>query len=406
MSLLEHPTAQALLQDATLTPEQVDDLAGRLGPFLQRYLPLFARKEQRDNATLVLRGKLSGLQRKTTEPIAHQAGVPRKPLQNFVGRSPWDDDALLAELRRHVRQEWADPQAVLAIDPSGFPKKGDDSCGVARQYCGRLGKVDDCQVGVFAGYACRCGHALVGRRLFLPPEWAQDRARRKKCHVPEDVRYREHWQIGLELIGQCKDLPHAWVTADSELGRCTKFRARRRRRGERYLVRVPCNTWVRDLDAPAPARRAKAGRPRKVPFVRADVWARSQPAWRWQRFVVRAGAKGPLEVEAIAARVQTRQDNRVGPEERLVVVRALGEDARTWYELSDAPASVPLAECVRAHGEHHRVEELLGEAKGEVGLGHYEVRSWVGWHHHVALSLLALWFLALDRQRGGEKPRP
>jgi SRSO17 transposase len=407
MSALDHPTAQALLDQATLAPGQVADLSRALARFLGRYLPLFGRTEQGVNATLILQGKLSALERKTSEPIAHQAGVHRKPLQSFVGASPWDDDALLAELRGHVREQWPDPDGVLTFDGSGFPKKGTHSCGVQRQYCGRLGKVENCQVGVFAGYACRHGHTLVDRRLFLPRAWAKDAARRQQCHVPPEVRYREHGQLALDLLDRCRSLPHAWVTADSELGRCATFRARLRRRGERYLVRVRANTLVRDLDAAAPRRRGDTGRLRKVPFVRAEAWARAQPAGRWRRLVVRAGEKGPLEVEALTARVQTRQDNRIGPQERLLVVRTVGSDAKTWYELSNAAAGVPLAELVRAHGEHHRVEESLQAGKGEVGLGQYEVRSWVGWHHHMTLSLLALWFLALQRQRvGGKNPGP
>jgi SRSO17 transposase len=405
MSLLEHPAAQELLDQATLTPTQVRDLAHRLDDFLQRYLPLFYRAEQRANATLVLQGKLSALQRKTTEPIANQAGVPRKPLQSFVGAGKWDDEALTAELRGHVAAAWADPQAVLTFDGSGFPKKGSHSCGVQRQYCGRLGKVENCQLGLFAGYACRHGHTLVDRRLFLPKAWAKDADRRQQGHVPRAVGYRELWQLALDSLERCAGLPHAWVTADSELGRCTKFRAGLRQRGERYLLRVRANTWVRDLDAPPPPRRGATGRRRKVPFCRADAWARAQPAGRWQRLVVRAGEKGPLEVEALTARVQTRQDQRIGPQERLLVVRSLGADAKTWYEVSNAAADVPLAELVRAHGEHQRVEQCLQEGKGEVGLGQYEVRSWVGWHHHMTLSLLALWFLALQRQRLGGKNR-
>jgi SRSO17 transposase len=403
MSVLEHPTAQALLDQATLEPQQVTGLARRLEHFLSRYLPRFARAEQRTNATLILQGQLSSLQRKTTEPIANQAGVHRKPLQNFVGAAAWDDDGLLAELRDHVRQAWPDPDAVLTFDSSGFPKKGLHSCGVQRQYCGRLGKVENCQVGVFASYACRYGHTLVDRRLFLPKAWACDKARRRQTHVPKGTRYREPWQLALDLLRRRGDLPHAWVSADSELGRCARFRARLRRLRERYLVRVRADTWVRDLDAEPPPRRGSTGRRRRVPFVRADAWARAQPSARWQRLTIRAGEKGPLAVKALTAPVQTRQDNRIGPHERLLVVRSLGPEAKTWYELSNAPAAVPLAELVRAHGEHHRVEESLQEGKGEVGLGHYEVRSWVGWHHHMTLSLLALWFLALEQSRLGEK---
>src|SRR2546425_1386111 len=184
MSLLEHPEAQALLDDAILTPAAVQDCADRLTGFLQRYLPHFYRVEQRQNATLVIRGKISGLERKPCEPIAIQAGWPRKPIQFFVGAGKWDDEAVMAELRRDVREELAAPDGVVIIDPSAFPKKGTESCGVGRQGCGRLGKVDNCQVGVFLAYATAAGYAPLDRRPYPPQDWAADDDRRAQCHVP------------------------------------------------------------------------------------------------------------------------------------------------------------------------------------------------------------------------------
>ena len=145
MSLLDHLEAQALLNDADLTPHAVQGCADRLTGFLERYLPKFYRVEHRHNATLVIRGLISGLERKTCEPIAIEAGLPRKPIQFFVGAGKWDDEAVMAELRRHVREELAEPDGVVVIDPRAFPKKGTESCGVSRQWCGRLGKVENCQ---------------------------------------------------------------------------------------------------------------------------------------------------------------------------------------------------------------------------------------------------------------------
>ena len=403
-TILEHPEAEALLGAAALTAEQVNDCSRRLHAFLPRYLALFTRSEQRDNATLILQGKLSGLDRKTSEPIANQAGVHRKPLQAFVGSAPWDDEAVMAEIRSHVREEWADPDAVLVLDSSGFPKKGTHSCGVQRQWCGRLGKVDNCQVGVLLAYACRHGHAGLDRQLYLPKEWDEDAERREECHVPEEIHYEEGWRIALGLLDRCGDIPHAWVTGDDEFGRPSEFRAELSQRGERYILDVPCNTLVRDLEATPPQRKRKRGRKRKVPFERADEWAMRQPASRWKRMLVRAGEKGPLEVDAMTVRVQTRQDGRVGPMERLVVTRTVEEKPRTNYHLSNAEGGVRLEELVRGKSERQRVEQVFEEGKGEVGLDHYEVRSWVGWLHHMTLSLLALWFLALERGRvGGEK---
>src|SRR4051794_32767366 len=283
MSLLEHPDAQAILADAIVTPDEVRGCQDRITTFLQRYLPRFYRAEQRTHATLVIRGLLSGLQRKTCEPIAVEAGAHRKPVQNFVGAGGWDDEAVMAELRGHVREALADPQAILILDPSGFPKSGSESCGVARQWCGRLGKQDNCQLGVFLAYAAPGGYAPLDRRLYLPEDWASDAERRQKCHVPEAVTFQESWRIAVELLERCRPaLPHAWVSGDDEMGRPAQFRGWLRRHGERYVLDVPCNTNVRDLECRRPPRRrAGRGRKREVPFCRVDTWVARQPDSRW-----------------------------------------------------------------------------------------------------------------------------
>ena len=312
----------------------------------------------------------------------------------------------MAELRQHVREELAEPDGVVVVDPSGFPKKGAESCGVDRQWCGRLGKVDNCQIGVFLAYAAEAGYAPLDRRLYLPEDWADDEARREKCHVPEEVEFQETWRIALDLLDRSlPGLPHGWIAGDDELGRASEFRAALRRRTERYVLDVPCNTTVRDLERRRPPRKkAGVGRKREVPFVRADAWAARQPESRWERITVRDGEKGPLVVDAMSVRVRAKQDGRVGPEERLVVIRPVGE-SRIDYALSNAGPETPLAEVVRAQRQRHRIEEVFGAGKGEVGLDHYEVRSWVGWHHHMTLCLVALWFLCLERRRvGGENP--
>src|SRR5437763_7782532 len=200
MSLLEHPTAQALLADAEVSAADVAGCRRRLEFFLQRYLPRFYRVEQHELARVVLQGKLSNLQRKTSEPIAVQAGRHRKPLQHFVGAGRWDDEGVMTELRRHVATELADAEAVFVLDPSAFPKSGVDSCGVARQWCGRLGKVENCQLGVFLAYVSARGQALVDRRLYLPQDWADDAALREQAHVPEGGTFQESWRSGVGLL--------------------------------------------------------------------------------------------------------------------------------------------------------------------------------------------------------------
>ena len=245
------------------------------------------------------------------------------------------------------------------------------------------------------------------RRLYLPRDWADDPERRKKCHVPEEVEFREGWRIAADLIERSgSGLPHGWVAGDDEFGRPAQFRSWLRRRGERYILDVPSDTVVRDLECGRPERRAGRGARRQVPFCRVDAWAARQPEGRWIRLTIRAGEKGPLRVDTMVVRVRTKLERRLGPEERLVVMRTVEAKPEAHYALSNAGPEVPLAELVRVRFTRHRIEEVFGAGKGEVGLGQYEVRSWVGWHHHMTLSLLALWFLALERGRvgGGKDP--
>jgi SRSO17 transposase len=316
-------------------------------------------------------------------------------VQHFVGAGAWDDEVVMAELRRHVADELGDPDGVLVVDGSGFPKKGSASCGVARQWCGRLGKVDNCQVGVFLGYAASGGHAPLDRRLYLGREWAADAARRKRCHVPKGVAFQEAWRIGLDLIDRSgADVPHGWVAGDDEFGRATEFRAQRRRRHERYVLDVPCNTRVRELGGPGP----------RPAFERVDAWAARQPAGRWKTVTLAGGEQGPRQVRALKRRLQTQdEDGHVGPAETVLVLRSLGDEPQTWYAVSNAGRRERLAELARVRGQRHQAEEVLQEGKGEVGLAQYEVRSWVGWHHHMTLALLALWFLVLERRRLGKQ---
>lgn len=407
MTILEEPEAVALLADATVSAEDVRDCRAHLTRFLKRYLPCFRREEQRGHAAAFVRGLLSGLERKSVEPIARQAGIPRKNLQMFVGQGAWDDEAVASEMRRHVAEELGEPEGVIVLDPSGFPKKGRDSCGVARQWCGRHGKIDNCQLGVFLAYVSSRGHAPLDRRLYLPAGWADDPARRDAGHVPDDVAYQKTWEIAAALLARSgAEVPHGWVTGDDEFGRASEFRALLRERGERYVLDVPCNTTIRDLDGRRPPRKGgRRGPEPQVAFRRVDTWAAALPADRWTRLTIRDGDKGPLEVEAVAARVRAKRGRRIGPEERLLVIRTLDAKPEATYSLSDAAPEVSLTEVVAVRSRRHRVERVFQEAKGEVGLAHYEVRSWVGWHHHVTLSLLALWFLILERRRiGGENP--
>ncbi|MBV8558782.1 MAG: transposase, partial [Planctomycetaceae bacterium] len=255
-------------------------------------------------------------------------------------------------------------------------------------------------------YAARAGSAPWDRRLSLPEDWADGPARREKCHVPPEIKSQEEWRIALDLLDRSlPGLPHGWIVADDEFGRAAEFHATLRRRPERYVLDGPCNTPVRDLERRRPPRqKAGVGRKRVVPSCRADAWAANRPESRWERISVRGGEQGPLEVDAMTVRVRAKQDGRIGPEERLVVIRPVGEP-RVDSARTNAGPEVPLAELVRVQRQRHRIEEVFEAGDGEAGLDHYEVRSWVGWHHHMTLSLVALWFLCLERRRiGGENP--
>ena len=402
--LLDHPQAQELLAQTEVAPNTLRGCTVHLSQFIQRYLPCFYREEQRHHAEVLLKGKLSGLQRKTTEPIAQDGAHRRRPLQLFVGAGGWDDDTVLAELRRHVHEQLGDADGVLVLDPSGFPKKGTQSCGVARQWCGCLGKIDNCQVGVFLAYVSPRGKALLGGRLFLPEERANDSKHRRKTHVPKEVVFQEKWRIGLDLVrGPGQEVPHGWVVGDDEFGRVSALRAALRRAEERYVLDVPCNTSVRDLSASRPPLQP-GDKLRLPPFERVDQWAARQPRQRWKKIRLPGGEKGPREVLALSQRVQAKdEDGGTGPSEQLTVIKTCEAKPQVWYTLSNASRALALAPLVVAHSRRHGIEELLEEGKQEVGLNHYEVRSWTGWHHHMTLSFLALWFLQLERLRLGKK---
>jgi SRSO17 transposase len=392
-----------LLADAEVDPGLLRDVLPRLERFLDPFVGLLQRSEQGQHARDYVAGLLSSLESKNIESIAYLHDQEREPLQGFIGQSPWDHTPWFTELARQVGQQLASPDGVLVFDPSAFPKKGKASVGVQRQWCGRLGKVDNCQVGVYLAYVGAAEHALVDVRLYLPREWAGDRKRCKAVGVPRGERFRTRHELALEMLDQRGPaLPHGWVSGDDEMGRCTPFRRHLRARGERYLLAVPSNTAVRDLTAPDPPHSGPGRRP-SPPFRRVDRWCAAVPEGAWQTLEVRAGEKGPIVVQAVRTLVQARTEGRVSEvAEALVVFREAQGDG-TWkhdYLLSNAALGVPLSEYARVFKAQHRVEECLQRAKGEAGLADYEVRTWRGWYHHQALALAATWFLTQESRRG------
>ena len=299
---------QELLDECEIGPEVFEGGIERLAEFAQPFAGCLVRQEQREHARTYLAGLVPDLERKNTESIAYRHDQQRHGLQHFVGSSTRDHRPLLRELARQVGRALGTADGVIVFDPSGFAKKGQASVGVQRQWLGRLGKVDNGQVGIFMGYATHREHALVDVRLYLPKGWAQDRARRKRCGVPKAVRYRTRHELALEMLQQTGPLlPHAWVTGDDEMGRSSRFRAELRGTGERYLLAVPSNTTVRDLDAEPPERGGRGPHPKRA-FEPVRAWALSLPPGAWRRIDVAGGERGPVVVEAAGARVVAKTD--------------------------------------------------------------------------------------------------
>jgi SRSO17 transposase len=307
----------------------------------------------------------------------------------------------LEELASQVGTILGEPGGVIVFDPSAFPKKGRHSAAVARQWCGRLGKVENCQVGIFMGYVSRTEHALVDMRLFVPREWTKDRRRRKACGIPKELRYQTRHELVLEMLKtKGRILPHAWIAGDDEMGRPAWFRQELNHLGERYMLAVPSNTTIRDLDAAVPPYNGSGRRPKQA-FRQLRAWCESLPKDAWMRWEVRDAEKGPLVVEMVKRRVVAKIDRRVGDEETLVLIRTLDDGAlKHDYYLSNAPATTSHGEFARVAKAEHRIEECLQRGKSAAGLADYQVRTWIGWHHHITLSLMATWFLVLEAQRG------
>ena len=414
-----------MLSDCLVSPDVFHQMVDRLGEFVVPYQHALATETGQHHMHLYLQGLLSHLERKNAEKIATFIDVERQVIQDFIGTVPWEHRPLVTVLVGQVAERLGEPDGIIAFDPSSFPKRGTHSVGVKRQWCSHRGKVDNCQIGVFMGYVSHHDHAVLDFRLSLPEEWARDEQRRQACHVPPEVRYQTRHEQCVEMLDAWRaQVPHGWVTGDDELGRHTRFRHDLRKRGERYVLGVPCTTTMRDLEAPLPTY-AGRGRHPKAPWQSVTAWRQALPGETWTHVTVRDGEKGPVEIEMLRRRVQTRLERkRTGPEEWLVVTRrprtedrtweprasrdATDQDARYHYQyyltptcVSDAELEEPsLAELARVIKAGACIEASFKRGKGEVGMDEYQVRTWHGWHHHMALSLMAVWFLIGETHRG------
>jgi SRSO17 transposase len=402
-----------------MTKKDLQQALPRFTEFVRRFGPLLEDESRVARAEAYLRGLLLDADdNKNAETIALNAyggdTSQVRMTQHFLGQSPWPYLPLRSELVRWVDEAFGDADGVLIVDESGVAKCGDKSVGVARQYCGATGKIDNCQVGVFLAYSSRHGHTLLDTRLYLPQEeWAKDTARREAAGVPPEVVFRTKPQLAAELVlGPGQAIRHRWVTFDEGYGKDPGFLGRLEEAGERYLGEVPKSVrlwWQRPVvEEPG---RGGSGRPRHKLRVRADQpapqtaeqVAAALAARAWQRLAFREGTKGTQQAECARVRVIVERDDLPGPELWLVVERSLDQEAKVKYYLSNAAPEVPLLRLVQVGHTRWPVEDCFLQGKQEVGLDAYEVRSWLGWHHHMTLVLLALWFLKLETQRLGGK---
>ena len=381
-----------LLAEGPIAPEIFEQVIPRLYAFMKPFVTPFQGQAADQHAKTYVCGLLSNVAHKNSESIAYRFGQSRLPLQSFIGGDTWDDAPLRDELRGQVKMHLGQGDGVLVFDPSGFPKSGRESVGVARQWCGRLGKVDNCQVAIYVGYVSRKGHTLVDTRLYLPKEWTKDKARLDKAGVPKAARaYRTRHQWALEMLEQHGgSLPHRWIAGDDEMGRPYWFCRRLAGLGEQYLLAVPSNTAIRDLETAAPAPSGRGRRPQR-PWQPVAAWSQALNDQAWDRIDVRDGSQGPLVVEAVKRRgVASTHRRQQGAQEPLVVLRYRDRDqgqvVQVDYSLSNAASETPLGEFARVAKAEHRLEACLQRSKSEAGLADYEVRYWTGWQHHQTLS--------------------
>lgn len=388
---------------AQVSSEALAGVPERLVSFVAPFAALLVGQAPVEHVEEYITGLLSKLKRKTSEGIAYLLDKGRQGLQKFIGVLKWDHRPLVDELCRQVGEAIGEADGVIVFDPSAHAKKGEMSVGVARQWSGRWGKIDNCQVGIYMAYVSRKEHALVDVRLYLPEEWTKDRKRCKAAGVPKGTKFRTRHELALEMLdAQGKRLPHGWVAGDDEMGRSSWFRGELRRRGERYLLDMQSNTRVCDLEAEPPESSGDGPRPKPV-FVRVDEWAGAQPKDAWKKITVRDGEKGPLEVEAVKRRVRAKTDQSGNPADEVLFVTREKQSDGTWrhdYHLAYDPQDSPLEEYARVAKAEHRVEECIERSKGEAGLSDYQVRNWDAWHHHQILSLIAAWFLVEETRRG------
>ena len=406
-----------------MLPEDLEALLPALEGFHARFGRFFRRSEGRALGRRYLIGLASPIERKNAENIAERVGAPPRKLQEFLSDSPWDDEGCIGELQRFVGERFGTPCGVLVLDDTGFPKKGVHSAGVGRQYSGTLGRVDNCQVGVFLGYASAHGHTLVDRRLYLHAGWLADPVKRRspRAAVPPEIGFRTKLELAAEMLTVAAargHLPFAWVTADAAYGNSHDLRRLVAEQGRWYCFEVSRDAlvWSADPAWRTPPRSGRTGRPQTrarpapdaPPARPVEALVRELAPEAWVRHRVTEGEKGPREYEFARLRVVEKVHHEPGSEGWLMARRPVGSapGAEIKCYLSNAPATIALAEMAAVGCLRWTIEEDFALAKGEVGLDHYELTRYRGWYHHITLSLMALAFLKSVQHEWGEKRSP
>ena len=393
-----------------------EQVYGAFRDFHAYFASLFGRRETREHSRHYLQALLvqSG-ERRNAENLSETVPASARGMQRFLTDSPWDDDAIIGRLQEYLGSRLGHPEAVWVLDGSDFPKQGRKSAGVTRQYCGRLGKVANCQAGMFLAYVSPLGRALVDKRLYLPESWTSDEDRCAAAGVPEERRgYRSKTQLALEILEETLARGHleaGWVAGDDAFGMSPSFREGLAALGMRYVLDVPGGTTVWPLEpAWTSPEHQGIGRPRKPKLVagqRRTMGERSDelPEEAWREITVAQGSQGPRSYRFSAQRVRVTKRRKPG-EIHWAVYRQNLDGSEPRYYRSNAPEDTPLETLAYVGGSRWRIETEFETEKSDVGLDEYETRTWAGWHHHVAMCLLGGAFLLSLQQAWGEKDAP
>jgi SRSO17 transposase len=401
---------------------QIRKLKPKLRQFLKRFDDCFPRKDTRAHLPVYVSGQLSDIPEKSVEPIAINAGVPPRTLQEFLSQHRWDHDRLRDTLQILVRDEHAGTHPIGIFDETSDVKKGDKTPGVQRQYCGAVGKTENCIVTVHLGYACDGFHCLLDGELYLPEGWSKDRDRCREAGIPDEMVYRPKWQIALELYDRAvkHGLRFDWLTFDEGYGGKPGLLRSLSGRGQRFVAEVPRNStgWIKPPRVIIRPFRKRGRRARKTPRLasgspparRVDAMLdqdglRNQP---WVRWRVKDGQKGPMVWEVKHLRfTPVGEDGLPGEPLHLIIARDVLDPSEIKFFVSNAPAEAPIGVLLLVAFARWRVERCFEDQKGEIGLDQFEGRRYQGLKRHLVLSMVSYLYLSRMRQEfGGGKPGP